>query len=113
MDAGFQERFNKIINKIEEVGEEYAEARGQSYQYQELKHSVLANLIKKYPDLPVSKAEIEARASQEYRDYVIETSQAITKELKLKAQYEKWRSSFEAVRSLSSLEKATIHKIGH
>lgn len=113
VDLDFQSKFRNIIQKMEEVGNLYAEARGQSYQFQELKSSILSAIIKKYPDLPVSKAEIEGKASPEYREHIEETARAITKELKLKAEYEKWRASFEALRSLSSLEKATQNQLNH
>ena len=107
MDLDFEAKFRTIIMKISKVGEEYAEAKGQSWQAQELKGSVLASIIKAQPDMPTSKAEIIARASEEYKSYIAETASAITKELKLKAEYEKWKASFEALRSLSSLEKSS------
>ena len=111
MDLDFQAKFRDVILKMEKSGNAYAEAKGQSWQAQELKGSVLASLIKAQPDLPVSKAEIIAKDSEEYRKYVSETASAITKELKLKCEYEKWKSSFEALRSLSSLEKKILDKI--
>ena len=107
MDLDFEDKFRQCIKKISEIGELYAEAKGQSWQAQELKGSILASLIKAQPDLPISKAEIIARASEEYRKFLAETSTTITKELKLKAEYEKWKATFEALRSLSSLEKST------
>lgn len=112
MNNEFEEKFKTVIIKMEKSGYEYAEARGQSYQLQELKSSVLSNIIKRYPDLPVSKAEIEARASEDFKSHIQETAKAISKELKLKCEYEKWKSSFEAIRSLSSLEKVTQNQIG-
>jgi len=112
MNLDFEDKFRNCIKKISEIGEQYAEAKGQSWQAQELKGSILAKLIKNYPDLPVSKAEHEAKSSEEYQSFIKETAEAIKKELRLKAQYEMWKSSFEALRSLSSLEKATQHQIG-
>lgn len=113
MNSEFYSDFKSCWEKIEEVGLAYAEIRGKSYQSQELKGSVLASIIKKYPSLPISKAEIEARDSQEYRKHLEETAQLITKELRLKASYERWKAQFEAMRSLSSLEKVTQNQIGH
>lgn len=107
MDLDFEDKFRNCIKKIGEIGELYAEAKGQSYQMQELKHSILAKIIQGSGIDAVSKAEIMAKASEEYREYIVGTAQAIKKELSLKAQYEMWKSSFEALRSLSSLEKAT------
>ena len=113
MNLDFEDKFRKTILKIEEVGNLYAEARGQSYQMQEMRSSILASVIKEYPNLPISKAEIEGKSSPEYRQHIEETAKAITKELRLKCEYEKWKSSFEALRSLSSLEKAQINNESH
>lgn len=112
MNSEFYSDFKQCWEKIEGVGLLYAEARGQSYQSQELKGSILASLIKNYPNLPVSKAEIEAKDSPEYRKHIEETAEKITKELCLKAKYERWKAQFEATRSLSSLEKVTQNQIG-
>ena len=112
MNLDFEDKFRNCIKKIAEIGEQYAEAKGQSWQAQELKHTVLASIIKSIGDMPMSKAETLARATEDYKDYIRQTSEAITKELKLKAQYEMWKSSFEALRSLSSLEKSTQREIG-
>lgn len=111
MNLDFEDKFRKIIMKMEETGNAYAEAKGQSWQMQELRSSVLASLIAKCGEMAVSKAEIISKASEDYKQYVKETAVSITKELRLKAEYEKWKSSFEALRSLSSLEKKIIEKI--
>ena len=107
MDLDFESKFKDIILKMDKVGQEYAEAKGQSWQMQELKNSVLSKIIKESGVDAISKAEVVAKSSDEYRDYIGATAQAITKELKLKSTYEKHKASFEALRSLSSLEKKT------
>lgn len=112
MNLDFESKFRNIVKKLDEVGTAYAEAKGQSWQAQELKGSILASIIKTLPDLPISKAEITARASEEYKNFISETSIAIKKELKLKSDYEMWKASFEALRSLSSLEKRTQELTG-
>lgn len=112
MDLDFEGKFRHIIKKMEEAGIAYAEAKGQSWQMQELKGSVLSKIINKQGDIAMSRAEIIAKGSDDFKSYVEETAKAITKELRLKAEYEKWKSSFEALRSLSSLEKATRSNTG-
>ena len=112
MDLDFKEKFKDSYTKIISIGEAYAEAKGQSWQAQELKGAILASLIKAQNDLPISKAEIIAKASDEYREYITQTASAITKELRLKAQYEAEKARFEAYRSLSSLEKSTRNITG-
>ena len=113
MNLDFQSKFKDVIMKMEKAGNEYAEAKGQAWQAMELKSSILASLISAQGDLPTSKAEIVAKNSEDYKQHIRETALAITKELRLKAEYEKWKSSFEALRSLSSLEKATQNLIEH
>lgn len=113
MNLDFEDKFRTIIMKMEKAGNEYAELRGQSYQLQELKGSVLASIISKLGEIPVSRGELLGKSSEEYQNHIKETSQAIKKELIAKCQYEKWKSSFEALRSLISLEKATQNQIGH
>src|SRR3990167_7518118 len=107
VDLDFESKFRNCIKKIEEIGNLYAEAKGQSWQMQELKGSVLSSVMQRLGDIPVSKAEIEAKRSDDYQSHIRQTAEAIKKELKLKSQYEMCKSSFEALRSLSSLEKAT------
>ena len=110
MELNFFNSFKDTIEKMEKIGNEYALAKGQSWQAQELKGSVIASLIRKCGDIPMSKAEILAKDSDDYRKYLKETSESITKELQLKAQYEKEKCRFEAYRSLSSLEKKIIER---
>lgn len=112
MHLDFYERFTSIINKMEECGDAYAEAKGQAWQLTELKGTVLARISKKILDMQgkISQSLVEsmARGTEEYENYIKGVAQAIEKEHKTKAQLEKWKASFEATRSLSSLEKATI-----
>lgn len=93
------------------LGEQYADAKAQSWQLQELcssiKSSLLLKALSENEGMSQQKAEAIAKASIEYRNHLDGTAAAIQKELSLKAKYEKTRSSFEALRSLSSLEKST------
>lgn len=110
MNLDFEDKFRGCIKKIGDIGNLYAEAKGQSWQMQEMKGSVLASLINSLEG-PVTQREITAKASDDYKKHLSETAQAIKKELQLKSQYEMWKASFEALRSLSSLEKATQKEI--
>ena len=110
MENTFEQKFKDVIIKMEKAGYEYAELRGQSYQAQELKSSVLASIISKLGEIPVSRGELLGKSSEEYKTYIRETAEAIKKELRAKALYEKYKCGFEALRSLSSLEKKIIDK---
>lgn len=107
MDLDFKERFKDSYTKIKLLGEQYAEAKGQSWQMQELLSSVRSKIMLSLGEMAISRAEITAKSSPDYTKYVEETAEAIKKELKLKAQYEAEKARFEAYRSLSSLEKRT------
>lgn len=113
MDLDLHERFEQILEKIEEAGRDYAEKKGQSYQAQELKSSVLAQEMKKLPsDWAINRKEAEARCSDGFLQYIRETAKAIKDEGVSKAIYERWKAEFEALRSLTSLEKSTRQIIG-
>lgn len=112
MNLDFESKFRHIIKKMEEAGNNYAELKGQSWQAQEVKGSVLSKIIQRFGDCSQAKAEILAKGTEDYKRYVEETAEAIKKELRAKCEYEKWKASFEALRSLSSLEKHTMDKIG-
>jgi len=107
MDIDFYHKFKDTVEEIEKVGNEYAIAKADSWKLQELKGSMLASIIKSLGEIPVSKAEIQAKTNPDYLRHIDETAEAIKKELQLKARYEMFKSKFEAYRSLSSLEKAT------
>lgn len=66
MDLDFRQKFSDSYTKMQKIGEEYAEAKGQSWQMQELKSSILASIIKNCGDIAVSKAEIMAKSSGDY-----------------------------------------------
>lgn len=107
----FRQEFDQAVQKIEEEGLKYAEAKSKSWYSEELKGSLLSSIIAKQTEkLPQWKAELEAKNSQDYRTYLRETAEEIKRELVCKARYEKAKAQFEALRSLSSLEKAAINK---
>ena len=82
----------------------YAESKADSWYKQELKHSVLASVMNGLEG-SISHRENAARASEDYLKHLVETRDAIQKELKLKSQYERQKFIFEGLRSICSLEK--------
>lgn len=114
MDNTFEDRFKKIINKLEEAGQNYANAKAESWYSQEncssIKASIMLRAMQSDPKLSAQKAEVIAKASQDYIKHLQETSDKIRKEHLAKVEYDKWDKSFEANRSLSSLEKRIIEK---
>lgn len=107
MDLDFQDKFKKVLEAIDKAGIEYASAKSNSYYSQEMKGSILASIMLASGEKTVSKSELIAKDSPEYRQHLKETAESIKNELLAKSKYEKLKCQFEAYRSLSSLEKSS------
>ena len=112
MDLDFYERFKNSVEEIKTSGDKYALARADSYYRQEMSKVILSRIQTSFGDIPVSKAEIKARASEEYQKHLEETAEAIKLEHIAKNALEVAKAKFEGNRSLSSLEKATRSNTG-
>jgi hypothetical protein len=96
--------------KSEKAGIDYADKKALSWQAQELKYAIMSQeMFSLQPDMAMNAKELAAKSSPGYKQYVKETAEMIRQENIAKAVYEKWKNSFEALRSLSSLEKVTRH----
>lgn len=117
MNSEFYHDFKQCWEKIEEYGLLYATAQAKFHQSQDSKSTVLAKIlcgiIKDNPGLPFTKAEVQAKASEDYQSHIDETAELEETALTLKAKKEMWEAKFEGTRSLSSLEKVTQNQIGH
>lgn len=102
---GFEQEFDYVIQKMEEAGLAYADRKSKSWHSQQLTGSVLASIIKTFGEKPISRAEVEAKDSEDYRTHLRETAEAIHEELVAKAKYERYEKEFEKLRSVCSLEK--------
>lgn len=107
MDLDFFASFKDCVQKIDKIGNEYANGKADSWHKQEMTGSVKSSIMKSLGDIPVSRAEIEAKTHPDYLKHLEETREAIRLELQLKARYEAQKARFEGYRSLSSLEKST------
>lgn len=112
MNLDFHHKFQDVVREMEKAGKHYADMKAISWQSQELKYAVISEEMKRAVSSSVAAKEIEAKASEGYQQYIKETAEAIRQENIAKAVYEKWKASFEALRSLCSLEKATQNAIG-
>jgi hypothetical protein len=103
------ERFTTVLDDMEKVGLEYAQAKSTSWLLQELgpamKSSIMLDAMKTDPKISAQKAEAIARASEAYSKHLEGTAVAIATELRLKARYENLHAKYEAMRSVISLEK--------
>ena len=108
MDLDFEDKFRKVVLEIEKSGRDYANKKALSWQAQELKYAVMSQEIDSISsDIGQGAKEVMAKSSEGYKKYVQETAEMIRQENIAKAVYEKWKASFEALRSLISLEKKT------
>lgn len=113
MDLDLHHAFEVACANIEESGKDYADKKARAWQSEELKHAVLAQIMKKLPsDWPMNRKEAEARCSEDFLKYLRETTADIKAEGVSKAVYERRRAEFEALRSLTSLEKSTRQIVG-
>lgn len=104
----YEAAFREALKKIEDVGTQYAEAKAQSWQLQELKQVILSEELLKADGKTVGEREAQARVSQAFRSYLDGAKEAIHKEHKLKVLYEKAYATYEALRSLSSQQTAQM-----
>ena len=105
------ELFQNVLDEMVRTGDEFADAKSQSWLLQEQRSAVLSRVMNEIaeeePKLAVSKVEAKARASNEYQEHLVGTSEAIRAELKAKCRYERACSEFESLRSRISLDKKT------
>ena len=104
-------KIQQAVLKVGEVGKDYAEAKALSWLLQEQRKVVLATQMSKSEAKSVSGKEQEALQSQEYKDHLEGTKEAIADEHRLKATYERWFAQFEALRSMMSLAKKQIDMV--
>lgn len=112
----WSEKFNKALIEMQKCGDVYAEAKSQSWFLQEMcsvmKSSLIEKALSENPKLSQVRAECVARSSKEYIVHLDGTKVAIELELKSKCRYEKAVNTFEACRSLVSLDKKLEGKSG-
>ncbi len=93
---------------MEKAGIDYANKKALAWQAMELKYAVMSQeMASLQPNMAQGAKELIAKSSEGYKKYIEETAEMIRQENIAKAVYEKWKASFEALRSLSSLEKRT------
>ena len=100
-----EKNMREAVNKIEEIGGLYAEAKGLSYQFQKMREVILSREMSSLEGSMASR-EMYAKSTLVYAKHLEATAKCIENETKLRAYYEKWKAQFEACRSLLSLEKS-------
>ena len=104
----FETCFRKSVSLISKHGEEYAQAKAQSWYLQEMRKVLLSDLTKNCEGKSMAEKENNARASEVYKQHLEGTKEAIYNELKARAMLDKANCSFESLRSLASQQTASM-----
>lgn len=113
MITNFEQRMQDAVRQIKNFGMAYADAKAVSWQMQELRKVVLAEQIRKIESGTYASKDSQARTSDEYKLHLEGTREAIQSELKLRAQMEAAKASYESLRSLCSLQKKEVEAFEH
>lgn len=100
-----ERKFQEAVNMIEKKGREYADARALYNYLYELRKVVLADRMKVSSGKSVSEKEMLALCTAEYKTHLESIKEAEGSYLRSEAEYCRWKSQFEAARTLISLEK--------
>ena len=100
--------FWQISHELYRVGKEYASAKAKSEMLSESKKSVIASIASNH-EWAEAKRERIARASDEFRKYLLWVQQARQKELELKYELDSLTMSFEYQRSMNSVKKKEMN----
>jgi len=109
MMPDFTKWFGDTLDDMEQAGETYSDLKSQSWSMQEHRKVVLATEMKKSDKKSVAGQEQDALVSEAYKLHLEGTAEAIRLEHRAKVHYDALQSKFEAIRSMSSLEKAKIN----
>jgi len=113
MNLDWVDKFKNNVKEKEKAGIEYAHAKSNSWYQQKLEKQIVSKIILGLPNqLSVAERERVAYSSDDYAKYLLETKEAIAKEILANVQYEKQENIFEGLRSLCSFEKKTQYHIG-
>lgn len=107
-NINFMTWFKDTISDMEKAGENYAERKSESWSLQKHEKSVFADLVNNSTAKTQGQREMEAYASPVYKQHIEGTKEAIRLETLAKVHYDALKDKFEAIRSMSSLEKAKI-----
>jgi len=100
-----EQKFREAVYKIEEKGKAYADAKSMSNYLYEQKKVVFSDAFKRSEGKTIAEREANAFTDESYRNHLEGLKEAEGESLRLEAEYKRWLSQFEAIRSLISLEK--------
>ena len=90
------------------IAKKYVEADAAASILEESKSAVLAQWMADKGDMPVSRAEMIVKASQEWREYIVEMVNARKQAALLKAQLEYIRMQFSEQQSKEATHRAEM-----
>jgi flagellar basal body rod protein FlgB len=104
----FETKYRECLKEYEKVGNQYAEAKAQSWQLQEMKSAVFSSEFLSAEGKTIGEREAKAKTSEAYLRHIEGTAVAIEKETALKVKLEKISMTYEALRSLCSQQTQSM-----
>lgn len=117
--TGFQSKRAMVMNKINDneiplseqyriIAKKWVDADSAASLMEESKSAILSRKMLELGDMPVSKAEMNVKASQLWGEYIDEMVQARAKAARLKVQLEYIRMKFSEWQSLEATKRAEM-----
>ena len=107
----FEPKLAQAVQNVEKYGSLYGDANALSIYLQDMKKVVLATQMAKSEAKSIAAKEMEALQSEEYRNHLEAAKEAAGEAGRCKAQYVRWQSQFESLRSLISFTKRQMDLI--
>jgi len=109
--AGLEQKFTTSVNMIEKKGKEFADAKSLYNYLYELRKVVLADRMKASDGKSNAEKEMLALSSPEYKTHLEAIKESEGNYLRIEAEFTRWKSQFEAIRTLISLEKSKMNLV--
>ncbi len=90
------------------VAKQWVDADSAANVYEEMKTATLANLMAKQGDIPVSRAEMNVKASDEWSEYITNMNEARHKATRLRVQIEYIKMKFQEWSSENANKRAEM-----
>jgi hypothetical protein len=97
-----------ISEQFRIIAKKWVDADTAATMLEETKSAVLSRMMSNLGDMPVSRAEMTVKASEEWRDYIKEMVEARQRAALLKVQLEYIRMRFSEWQSMEATKRAEM-----
>jgi hypothetical protein len=97
-----------ISEQFRIIAKKWVDADTAATMLEETKSAVLSRMMSNLGDMPVSRAEMTVKASEEWRDYIKEMVEARQRAALLKVQMEYIRMQFSEWQSMEATKRAEM-----